>query len=135
MNNKHVIRYWLPLCVYCLLILIQASCPLPVHALRHIDKPLHFLAYAVLGVLVFRAINSLPRKIGPVVATITAVSLSAVIGFGDEIIQIFVPTRTIDRVDFFYDILGSFSGIVVYVLIILNRKKPDNDPVAPSRDE
>lgn len=123
MNDKNPMRIWLPLGVYCLLILIQSALPLPVFTLRHADKVAHFAAYAILGILLFRGLTSLSKKNSPVVMVLTAVFLSALIGLSDEIIQIFVPTRSIDREDFFFDVLGSLSGIIVY-LIVLRQKRP-----------
>jgi VanZ family protein len=116
MRNKNLVRYWLPLGVYCLVIFIQSSSPMPLLTLKHIDKLLHFVAYAMLGVLVFRAIRSLSVNISLVFIVAMAVFLSALIGLSDEIIQIFVPSRSVDRVDFFFDILGSLSGIMLYLL-------------------
>lgn len=123
MTKKNQIRYWLPLGVYCLLILFQSSRPVPFPALRHADKLVHFSAYAVLGILIFRAIRSLPKKTGIVFDIVMAVFLSAVIGCSDEIIQIFVPSRSIDRVDFYYDVIGSFSGILLYIIATMIRKR------------
>ncbi|GAB6095463.1 hypothetical protein JCM14469_17150 [Desulfatiferula olefinivorans] len=124
MRKHHFVRYWLPLGVYGLLIFIQSMCPLMIPALRHLDKPLHFAAYAVLGILVFRALRSLPGSFGTTMAVPAAVFVSALVGCGDELIQIFVPSRTLDRADFLFDVLGSFSGIAVYQAgVILCRMK------------
>lgn len=118
MINKNLIRYWLPLMVYGLLILIQSTRPLMFPGLRHLDKPIHFVAYALLGILMFRALYSLPGKCGTALIALMAVFVSSMVGCGDEIIQIFVPSRTIDRADFLYDVLGSVSGVLLYLVLI-----------------
>jgi VanZ family protein len=124
MRKHDLVRYWLPLGVYGLLIFIQSMRPLMIPALRHLDKPLHFVAYAILGILVFRALRSLPGSFGTVMTILAAVFVSAIVGCGDELIQIFVPSRTLDRADFLFDVLGSFSGIVVYqAVVVLVRMK------------
>ena len=124
MDDNKTMRIWLPLVIYCVLILIQAFLPLPVFRLRHADKLVHFMAYAVLGILLFRALISFNTRTSTGMNVFLAVFLSAIMGFSDEIIQIFVPSRSIDRVDFFYDVLGSFSGILLYLgIITLTRDK------------
>lgn len=135
MTSKNPMRIWLPLAVYCLLILIQATLPLPVFKLRHTDKAVHFAAYAVLGVLLFRALVSLPRKNNTLITLLLAVFLSAVIGMSDEFIQIFVPTRSIDREDFMFDVLGSLSGIIIYLLVKRYWRNSENDPSVSPHDE
>ena len=135
MDDKTSKRIWLPLGIYCLLILIQASLPLPVFRLRHADKVVHFAAYAILGVLLFRALASMEERKSTWLTILFAVFLSAIIGFSDEIIQVFVPTRNIDRVDFFYDVFGSFSGILLYLGMIRIRQKNGGETAAPSDDE
>jgi VanZ family protein len=71
---------------------------------------------------------------------VIAIVVSGVIGFCDEVIQIFTPNRTLDRVDYFFDILGSLSGILLYVAIKRGwgvRKDPLNpsNPIAGNKDE
>lgn len=124
MRKHDFVRYWLPLGVYGLLILIQSMCPLMIPALRHLDKPLHFVAYALLGILVFRALRSLHGSFGTVMTILAAIFVSAIIGCSDEFIQIFVPSRTLDRADFLFDVLGSVAGILTYhAIVTLVRKK------------
>ena len=135
MNDKKSKRIWLPLGIYCLLILIQASLPLPVFRLRHADKVVHFTAYAILGILLFRALSSMKERKSTWLTILSAVLLSAFIGFSDEIIQVFVPTRNIDRVDFFYDVIGSFSGILFYLGIARIRQKNGGETAARTDEE
>lgn len=124
MSDKNTMKVWLPLAIYCTLILVQAFLPLPVFRLRHIDKLVHFTAYAILGILLFRALLSMNPEKHTGWMIFFSVLLSSLMGCSDEIIQVFIPNRSIDRVDFFYDVLGSFSGILFYLgLITLIRRR------------
>lgn len=129
MNDKNSMRVWLPLGIYCLLILVQAFLPLPVVRLRHADKLVHFAAYAVLGILLFRALSSLKPDKDTWRTVFIAVLLASLIGFCDEIIQAFIPNRSVDREDLVFDILGSFSGVLLYLGSLRLRGKKDGGPV------
>ena len=118
-------KYWLPLGLYCSLIFFQATLPIPMKEIHYVDKLIHFIVYAVLGVLIFRAIRSLPGDAGLFVIILIALTISSIVGFCDEIIQIFTPTRTLDRVDFCFDVFGSLSGMAAYILIKSRKKKMD----------
>ena len=61
---KKFLIHWLPLIIYCLLIYIQSSQPSPEHIpdIRFLDKLLHVGAYGLLGILFFRAYETLPLK-------------------------------------------------------------------------
>jgi VanZ family protein len=76
------------------------------------DKPLHWLAYLGLAVIVVRALaGGLPRRIGVGVAM---AAMLITIGYGatDEVHQLFVPGRTGDVYDLMADAGGALAGIV-----------------------
>ena len=56
-KTRYILLYVFPLVVYCALIFLQSSFAAPdeIPNLPYIDKILHFGAYALLGVLFFRA--------------------------------------------------------------------------------
>lgn len=78
-------------------------------ALWHIDKIGHFLAYAGMGVLAFWAFDS---GIARISALFFAIALGAVLEWG----QSFVPGRDMSLVDGIANILGVFSGVLLFRL-------------------
>jgi VanZ family protein len=78
------------------------------------DKLLHFLAYAVLGMLFLRALkrSALGRRDSLVFAL--AVLFTGLYGATDELHQYFVPTRSADWWDLLADFLGGWFGVYIY---------------------
>ncbi len=115
-KHKNFLKYWLPIIVYCLLIFIQSSYPSPEQLPRvtHLDKLLHFVAYAGLGVLWLRAFKTLDMRNNPRLIITLSILLSSVYGISDEIHQHFVPYRNADVVDAVMDIIGSVVGVYGY---------------------
>jgi VanZ family protein len=102
---------WVPVAIYMGAIFYVSSLtnpPVPANT----DKPLHWLAYLGLAVLVVRALaGGLPRRIrGGVAATALAIT----IGYGatDEVHQMFVPGRTGDVYDLMADAAGALAGTI-----------------------
>ena len=117
LNKSHkFLYYWFPILVYCLLIFFQSSYPSPEHVpdLRYMDKLLHILAYALLGALFLRALNSLRIKNNLKLVMILSVLFSSLYGVSDEIHQYFVPYRNADLMDILADMLGSIIGVYIY---------------------
>ena len=80
------------------------------------DKPLHWLAYLGLAVLVVRALaGGLPRRISLAVAA-AAVAITITYGATDELHQLFVPGRTADVYDLMADAAGALAGTIVCVV-------------------
>ena len=74
------------------------------------DKPLHWLAYLGLAVLVVRALaGGLPRRIGFGIA-LAAMLITVAYGATDEVHQLFVPGRTGDVYDLMADAAGALAG-------------------------
>ena len=118
-GRKKFIYYWLPVLLYCLLIFIQSSYPSPenIPSLPYIDKILHFVAHAILGVLFFRAFRTQRFKENINLVIVLSILSSSLFGFSDEVHQYFVPYRNVDIMDFFADVMGSICG--VYLLMHL----------------
>ena len=120
MNKLHIFfYYWLPILIYCLLIFIQSSYPSIKSApeLPHIDKVLHFVAYALLGALFLRAFKTSRIKNNVKLMLILSVLLSSLYGISDEIHQYFVPHRDADLMDVLADMLGGIMGVYIYQAI------------------
>ena len=116
-NAKAAItKYWLPLILYCVAIFIQSSFPSPDIELDRFsfDKILHFLAYAGLGILFYRAYGTLRIQKNQIVLITLSILSAALYGAGDELHQSFVAGRHADGFDLLADIAGSFCGVLVF---------------------
>ena len=111
--------YWFPIIIYCLLIFIQSSYPSIKSApeLPHIDKVLHFVAYALLGALFLRAFKTSRIKNNVKLMVILSVLLSSLYGISDEIHQYLIPYRDADLMDVLADTLGGIMGVYIYQAI------------------
>jgi VanZ family protein len=107
---------WLPLIICCLAIYIQSSQPgteyLP--DIRFLDKFLHFCAYSLLGILFFRAYETLPLKNFKNSLILISIGSATLYGISDEIHQYFVPSRHADIMDVFANTIGSICGVCFY---------------------
>lgn len=104
-------RLWAPVAIYMGAIFYVSSMPDPAIP-TGADKPLHWLAYMGLAVLVVRALaGGAGRRIG---VRIAAVAMLITIGYGvtDEVHQLFVPGRSADAYDLVADSAGALAGTV-----------------------
>jgi VanZ family protein len=113
---KNLLFYWLPLFIYCLLIYIQSAYPSFEHSsnVLFLDKFLHLLAYAALGVLFFRAYRTLHMVNKHKILILISILSSSIYGISDELHQYFVPFRQADVMDALANILGSITGVLLY---------------------
>lgn len=93
------------------------------------DKLVHFCVYALLGMLVTRALWAF--ALGPVRAGVLGALLSAGYGVLDEIHQMFVPNRSPELLDVAADASGSLLGALAY-LLLLRALRP---AASPTRQE
>ncbi len=123
---RNFLFYWLPLIVACLAIFIQSSHPGPERMpdVRFLDKLLHFGAYAVLGILFFRAYETLPLKNNCNLLIFISIVSATLYGISDEIHQYFVPFRHADMMDVVANTLGSIFGVYVYYRLKARQKSP-----------
>ncbi|UCD78287.1 MAG: VanZ family protein [Desulfobacterales bacterium] len=121
---KNFIYYWLPLIIYCLLIYIQSDYPSPesLPSFKFSDKLLHFAAYAVMGVLFYRAYQTLPVKNNIQLLMLLSMISASLYGISDEIHQSFVPYRDGSLFDGIADILGAVCGVYLYHLMTMARE-------------
>lgn len=113
---KNFIFYWLPLTAYCLLIYIQSDYPSPENlpSFAFMDKVLHFVAYGVMGVLFYRAYQTLRLKNRRYILILLSMISASLYGISDEIHQYFIPLRNADLLDATADILGAVCGVYLY---------------------
>lgn len=109
---------WLPLIIYCLAIYIQSDLPSPekIPSFQFSDKIFHFLAYAVMGVLFYRAYQTLRIKDNSGKLTLLSVVSASLYGISDEIHQYFVPLRDGDILDAVANTFGALCGVYLYHL-------------------
>ena len=87
------------------------------------DKLVHFLVYAVLGVLFLIPLAEARLSQVTMGKAGMAVFLSALYGAFDEVHQAFTPERTPDVRDLLADALGAALGVVVILLLKVIVKK------------
>ena len=115
---KNFLYYWLPVILYCLAIYIQSDLPASEHipSFEFSDKVLHFLAYAVMGILFYRAYQTLRIKDNPQMLLLFSVVSASVYGISDEIHQYYVPFRDAEILDAIANFLGAVCGVTLYHL-------------------
>jgi VanZ family protein len=113
---KNLLYYWLPLIIYCLAIYIQSDLPASEHipSFEFSDKILHFVAYALMGVLFFRAYQTLRIKDNLRLLILLSIVSASLYGISDEIHQYFIPFRDASLFDVIADILGAVCGVYLY---------------------
>ena len=113
---KYLAFYWLPGFAYCLALFIQSSYPGPASLpnLPHTDKLLHFVAYAVLGVLFQRAFLTTRFRKSEVKTALLSIFAAALYGLSDEIHQSFVPSRSPEIMDAVADSFGALAGVLAH---------------------
>jgi VanZ family protein len=115
---KNVTLHWLPLIAYCALIYLQSAYPAPEKLPSFIlmDKMLHFLAYALMGILFYRAYLTLPYRPHRQLLIVLSMVSASLYGISDEIHQHFVPSRNADMLDVVADTIGAVCGVYLYQL-------------------
>jgi VanZ family protein len=103
------LRSWGPALLWAGIIFALSSQPtLPVSLGNGRDKIAHFTAYAVLGLLIARALPPRGRLVW------LAILLGSLYGASDEFHQHFVPGRSVDVFDWVADSLGAAAGTFIY---------------------
>ncbi len=122
---KRFVLYWLPLILYCLFIYIQSAHPSPeqIPSIPFIDKVLHCAAYGIMGILFYRAYQTLRIKDNIHMLILISVVSASLYGISDEIHQSFVPFREASIGDVIADIIGAFSGVYLYQLVVVSRER------------
>jgi VanZ family protein len=113
---KKILRFYLPVIIWGLLIFSVSSTSVPqVSQVYAVDftfhKFAHIIEYAILGVLIYRALKE--ENISRKEAVIYAIIIAAFYGFTDEFHQSFTPHRTTRLRDVIIDTLGAIAGILI----------------------
>ena len=111
-DRKKFAFYWLPVFLYMGLIFYlssQSRPALPELMLRW-DKITHLFEYAVLGLLLIRALNKEYPERSFLVLKLIALAAAVIYGASDEFHQRFVPGRNSCLADWTVDSAGAFLG-------------------------
>lgn len=106
---------WLPAILYAGLVFYASSQPLllPSIPIPYIDKPIHFVEFAILSLLICWAQASSERPLKR--AALLAIILSSLYGITDEVHQSFVPNRLMQVSDWASDTLGALGAGLLWV--------------------
>jgi len=129
---KNFFKLWLPVLLVAAIIFIFSSNPDPYQYLPDafrstqpfpsisdsslndwIGQTMHFVEYAILAFLLYRALWKTPRVSRSKIALMSVI-FGMVYALSDEIHQIFVPERTFQLVDLLTDLLGVLFGVYIY---------------------
>ena len=124
---KRFVLCWLPLILYCLFIYIQSANPSPeqIPSFPFVDKVLHFAAYGIMGILFYRAYQTLRIKDNRQMLAVLSVVSASLYGISDEIHQSFVPFREAEVADVIVDIIGAVIGVCLYQFLVLSRRRAE----------
>lgn len=113
------IRAWLPVVLYCTIIFILSAVPahqMPDGQIWRLDKLIHAVVYAGLGLLLWRALCLGPPRLGRRGAAVVAILGAALFGISDEWHQSFVPGRQASALDALADLIGAAVAVAVAAL-------------------
>lgn len=127
-----LIRYWIPVFLYCGIIVYLSSQSYPSRHLPSFlfglsDKLVHGVEYGILGILLYQAFHLTT----PTIASISlAVICAMTFGISDEVHQWFVPHRQADTWDVVADALGATLFVFAWVFLFKKTRffhHPQND--------
>ncbi|MEJ2167007.1 MAG: VanZ family protein [Desulfobacterales bacterium] len=121
---KNFTFYWLPLILYCVFVYVQSDYPSPdsLPSFDFSDKLYHLAGYALMGVLFYRAYQTLPLKDNIRLLVLFSMISATLYGISDEIHQSFVPYRDGSPLDAIADALGAVCGVYLFNLWTMARK-------------
>jgi len=94
----------------------QPRLRVPFH-FENADKVVHMTEYCGLGILVVRALRTVPRLASAAVAGLLAIGIGVGIATADELFQSTVPGRDSDVFDAIADSIGVTIAQVLYVWV------------------
>ncbi|MEX2584282.1 MAG: VanZ family protein [Gemmatimonadota bacterium] len=113
---------WVPAAVWAAVLFFASSrSTIPVDLATGLDKPAHFAAYLVLGLLLTHA--TVRSALSPVIALL----LGAAYGLTDEIHQSTVPGRAAEFGDWAADTAGTAAGVLLYLYLCHRRQSSRDD--------
>ncbi len=116
LSKKNFIILWLPVFLYAGAIFYLSSIPqvpLPI-SFPFLDKLIHIAEYAILGLLLARAIKKTYSFASFKKLCLLIAGIAFVYGLSDEFHQAFVPGRMVSLGDALFDGLGGWLGALIY---------------------
>ena len=138
MYLKHIIKYWLPLIVYLIIIFYISSLQNPgisfsektgVRLYNISNYIYHTIEFGLLSFLFWRALKNSSYE-HPQTYTII---LSTTYAISDELHQLFVPTRLFSLLDISFDIIGILSVQSIISIIYLYRIRNKRNNIFPNK--
>ena len=119
-QKKLFLHYSLPVLVYVAAIFAVSSLPdlQPPFSFANADKLAHLMEYALLGLLLARAVRATLRIEWPLVAGLLMLLLGMTVGLSDELFQSLIPGRQSSAMDFLADTLGLALAQLVYLAVV-----------------
>ncbi len=109
---RYLLRYWVPAVLFMAAIFVGSSISKPPDVPGGFsDKTAHFCEYAVLGLLLARALAGRRWLSPPFPIVAAAALLAALYGVSDEYHQLFVPGRQYDVRDMMADAFGASLSV------------------------
>ena len=110
-------RYWLPVLLYVTLIFTLSSIPrlAPPFHFPNSDKLVHTMEYAILGLLLTRALRTVPPLHPVMTGGLVALLMGSTIGALDEIYQKGTPGRESSPLDWLADTFGLTLSFLLYL--------------------
>lgn len=114
---RQLVWAWLPVVLYCTAIFTLSAIPagrMPAGQLWSFDKLIHAAVYAVLGLLVCRALARCLPGWRRVVVALVAVAATSAYGLSDEWHQSLVPGRDASGFDLLADAIGAALAAAIW---------------------
>lgn len=128
-NTLKFLKYWFPVILYCCMIFGVSAIPgkqIP-DTISVSDKLIHMSEYAILAILVARAVSQTSQRQWGLMCWVLAVAFVAFYGITDEFHQSYVLGRSSDLHDWVADLTGGGFGAAVYLFWKrISRKKLSN---------
>jgi len=131
-SKKSFLKLWFPVIIYAIIIFWGSSQKQPFGVdlgICGIDSVLHAMEYAVLGLLLSRAIAGSTQKISVSALIFIAFILGTLYGLTDEFHQYFVPGRDCSALDLTFDAIGSFLGAATFTVFIKGNPLRGGNPL------
>jgi VanZ family protein len=100
-----------------------------------IDKILHVLAYAGLGLLAIRAMATLSFKNHPCRLVLYSIAMAGLYGASDEWHQLFVAGRNAELLDVLADFIGAALGVTSYYGLVFKKRRHPSNPQLTNPDD
>ena len=142
------LKYWLPIVIWLIMIFIGSTDLMSAEHTSRIIGPIlrwlypgispsrieqvqfvirktaHVSEYAVLSLLIFRALANTTRQAGLAGAASITLLISSAFAASDEFHQSFVPSRTSSVRDVVIDITGAIFGMTIYWSFVHKKRVP-----------